>query len=101
MLLDFVFNENDAIPRWLEQTREPIIRKIEAVLRHIGQRFCGLRGHQALVHFEPDRVSLQCVRCGFQSRGWQIGKTSPLVRQRRSSQVKARTTLVRVHGRLA
>jgi hypothetical protein len=53
------------------------------------------------VHFEPDRVSLQCVRCGFQSRGWQIGKTSPLVRQRRSSQVKARTTLVRVHGRLA
>ena len=34
---------------------------------------CGLRGHDALLHFERHRLSLQCVRCGHQTVGWQIG----------------------------
>jgi hypothetical protein len=34
---------------------------------------CGLRGHDAVLHFERHRLSLQCVRCGHETVGWQIG----------------------------
>ena len=34
---------------------------------------CGLGGHMMLRHFEPGRLSLQCVRCGEQTPGWTIG----------------------------
>ena len=34
---------------------------------------CGLRGHDAVLHFERHRLSLQCVRCGHKTVGWQIG----------------------------
>lgn len=100
MLLHFMFNGDDAIRRQVVQTGEPITQKIETILSQIGQRLCGLRGHQTLVHFEPNRMSLQCSRCGFESQGWHIGKSSAFDGHRSSSSVKARA-LVRVHGRLA
>ena len=37
------------------------------------QRFlCGLHGHDALLHFEQGRISLQCTSCGYQTPGWDV-----------------------------
>jgi hypothetical protein len=62
------------------------------------QRFiCGLHGHDALLHFEKGRLSLQCTSCGYETPGWDVrespgrsrteGKARivqmPLVRHRR------------------
>lgn len=31
---------------------------------------CGVGGHMMVRHFEPDRISLECVGCGKQTAGW-------------------------------
>jgi hypothetical protein len=38
----------------------------------IRQFFCGLQGHDALVHFDKTRISLQCVSCGYETPGWDL-----------------------------
>jgi len=35
---------------------------------------CGLGGHMMVLHFEPQRVSLECVGCGKQTPGWRIDR---------------------------
>ena len=39
---------------------------------HVRQFLCGLHGHDALLHFEQGRMSLQCVSCGYESPGWDM-----------------------------
>jgi hypothetical protein len=69
------------------------------VARAVQQFLCGLRGHDALLHFEEGRILLQCSSCGYESPGWEITPAQaqqshvvestprvvrmPLVRQRR------------------
>jgi hypothetical protein len=36
------------------------------------QFVCGLHGHDALLHFERGRISLQCASCGHESPGWEV-----------------------------
>ena len=31
---------------------------------------CGLHGHEAVLHFERNRLSLRCLNCGHQTTGW-------------------------------
>jgi hypothetical protein len=38
----------------------------------IGKTLCGLRGHDLLLHFETNRVCLECSSCGHQTPGWQL-----------------------------
>ena len=33
---------------------------------------CGLHGHDALLHFERERMSLQCTSCGYETPGWDL-----------------------------
>ena len=37
---------------------------------------CGLHGHDALLHFEQERISLQCTSCGYETPGWDLNKAS-------------------------
>jgi hypothetical protein len=46
----------------------------------IGQAFCGLRGHDAMLHFEDNRVLLRCTSCGHESPGWNVGDQRPRLR---------------------
>lgn len=39
--------------------------------------FCAMRGHDLLLHFERRRLSLRCVKCGWDSPGWSIGRSQP------------------------
>jgi len=46
------------------------------VMDWIRQTYCGLHGHDAMLHFEKDRLFLQCVSCGHQTPGWDLNETS-------------------------
>jgi hypothetical protein len=50
------------------------------------QVYCGLHGHDRLLHFEKDRMSLRCASCGHDSPGWELTETlRPVVRARTES----------------
>lgn len=36
------------------------------------QLLCGLHGHDALLHFEQGRISLQCTSCRYETPGWDL-----------------------------
>jgi len=38
----------------------------------VRQFLCGLHGHDALLHFEHGRMSLQCTSCGYETPGWDL-----------------------------
>jgi hypothetical protein len=38
----------------------------------VRQFLCGLHGHDALLHFEQGRISLQCTSCGYETPGWDV-----------------------------
>ncbi len=42
--------------------------------------FCALRGHEDYLHFEKNRVYLQCVACGHESPGWTIDPPRTVLR---------------------
>jgi hypothetical protein len=43
------------------------------------QMLCGLHGHDTLLHFEQDRMSLRCVSCGHETPGWELTEAPPTV----------------------
>ena|SRR5256885_14769753 len=45
------------------------------VLTWLRQLYCALHGHDRLLHFERDRLSLRCASCGHDSPGWEINET--------------------------
>ena len=52
------------------------------MLDRLRQVFCGLHGHDSLLNFEHDRLSLKCVSCGHESPGWSLDEPRPTVRVR-------------------
>lgn len=47
------------------------------ILHAMRRLLCGIVGHQTILHFEHDRLSLQCLTCGYRSRGWRLGPEVP------------------------
>ena len=47
------------------------------VLDRVRQMFCGLHGHDTLLHFEQDRMSLRCVSCHYETPGWELNEAPP------------------------
>ena len=45
-------------------------------LRHT---FCGLHGHDTMLHFQDQRMSLRCVSCGHETPGWSLNEVPPTV----------------------
>ena len=43
------------------------------------QTLCGLHGHDTLLHFEQERMSLRCASCGHQTPGWELNEVPPTV----------------------
>ena len=41
---------------------------------------CAIRGHEDYLHFEKNRVYLQCVACGHESPGWTVEPRKPVLR---------------------
>jgi hypothetical protein len=53
---------------------------LNRVVGRVGQFFCGLRGHDSVLHFESNRVMMRCTSCGYDSPGWEITRRAPRVR---------------------
>ena len=41
--------------------------------------WCGLSGHDNLMHFEKERLYLQCASCGHESPGWELNEAPPKI----------------------
>ncbi len=41
--------------------------------------WCGLRGHDNLMHFEKERLFLECASCGHESAGWALTGAPPKI----------------------
>jgi hypothetical protein len=54
---------------------------------HVRQFLCGLHGHDALLHFEQGRISLQCTSCGYQTPGWDVKRAPARVEARRARRI--------------
>jgi hypothetical protein len=52
---------------------------------HLREAVCGRRGHDMVLHFEPERLSLQCLACGARTQGWTIDVNPVYRRPRRQS----------------
>src|SRR5262245_2828852 len=50
--------------------------------KHMGtfkRLVCAIRGHEEYLHFEKNRVYLECVACGYESPGWTIDNRQPVL----------------------
>jgi len=65
-----------------------ISRAITYVFRLVARGLCGMHGHLILLHFEPNKLSLQCGLCGYESEGWEVGR--PMTARRQIDNLQAR-----------
>jgi hypothetical protein len=75
-----------------EHTSALVIR----VVTRFGQLLCGIRGHDAILHFEGKRVMMRCTSCGHDTPGWEISERGP----RRRFEGDARRHLLKPAPRL-
>jgi hypothetical protein len=47
------------------------------MVTRLGQVVCGLHGHDAVLHFEGNRVMMRCTSCGHDTPGWEISGQGP------------------------
>jgi hypothetical protein len=59
----------------------PMSTATPGALARVGQQlrqfFCGLHGHDSLLHFEQGRMSLLCSSCGYETPGWDVKGAPP------------------------
>jgi hypothetical protein len=65
-----------------------LTRILSVILRQFAQIWCGVQGHLILLHFEPNKLSLQCALCGYESEGWEVGR--PMTARRQVNNPQAR-----------
>ena len=49
------------------------------VMTSLREMFCGLTGHDAMLNFEQERMSLRCASCGHETPGWELNEVPPTV----------------------
>lgn len=60
-----------------ENTRIGEESLLNRAMSRASQIFCGLRGHDSVLHFEGKRVMMRCTSCGHDSPGWEVGGRAP------------------------
>lgn len=61
--------------RAADRPRVPAL--FERAARWLGQRLCGLRGHDAVLHFEGKWMLMRCTSCGHDTPGWSTEGAAP------------------------
>ena len=64
------------------------MRILSALARQLARLWCGLNGHLTMLHFEPNKLSLQCSLCGYETEGWDVGR--PMTARRQANNPQAR-----------
>jgi hypothetical protein len=65
-----------------------VVRLFFTLLRQIARMWCGFQGHQIMLHFEPNKLSLECSLCGYATEGWEVGR--PMTARRQANNPQAR-----------
>ena len=87
MVFDNVFGinsrrrEESATPSW-------VARIFSAIAGQFARLWCGMHGHLIMLHFEPNKLSLQCSLCGYETEGWEVGR--PMTARRQANNPQAR-----------
>ncbi len=87
MVIDNVFGINKSTSG---DTAQPgsIARIVSAVGRQLARIWCAFTGHYVMLHFEPNKLSLQCAHCGYETQGWEVGR--PMTARRQTNNPQAR-----------
>ena len=68
-------------PQELTNTAEVTYERTDGIVARAFGRvtalICGLRGHDAILHFEGRRVMMRCTSCGHDTPGWEITGRGP------------------------
>jgi hypothetical protein len=70
------------------------VRIFSAISRQFARLWCGMHGHLIMLHFEPNKLSLQCSLCGYETEGWDVGR--PMTARREANNPQARPERRRV-----
>jgi hypothetical protein len=55
-----------------------VAARVQLLVSSGRQALCALRGHEMMLQFESNRLSLRCWGCGAESPGWQLDANSGL-----------------------
>ena len=87
MVIDNVFGINSA-RRVYAGTPSAFARFFASIARQLARLWCGMQGHLIMLHFEPNKLSLQCSLCGYETEGWEVGR--PMTARRQANNPQAR-----------
>jgi hypothetical protein len=68
--------------------RNLFVKTFNTLACHFARVLCGMHGHQVMLRFEPNRLSLQCAMCGYATEGWEVGR--PMTARRHANNLQAR-----------
>ena len=88
MVIHHVFSFASTVRRFDGTHRGYLVRMFDRLLLNLSRFWCGLHGHAILMHFEPNRLSLECALCGYKSEGWEVGR--PMTARRQANNPQAR-----------
>ena len=88
MVIHPVFSFTSTVRRVDSGHRGHLVRMFDRLLLKLSRFWCGLHGHAILMHFEPNRLSLECALCGYKSEGWEVGR--PMTARRQANNPQAR-----------
>jgi hypothetical protein len=87
MVIDNVFGIDRA--RRAETTTSNLFARVfSAIARQFARVWCGMHGHLIMLHIEPNKLSLQCSLCGYETEGWEVGR--PMTARRQANNPQAR-----------
>lgn len=69
-------------------TPNVFVRVFAALAQQLARLICGVQGHLIMLHFEPNKLSLECSLCGYASEGWEVGR--PMTARRQANNPQAR-----------
>ena len=87
MVIDNVFGINTA-RRVYAGTPGALAKFFASAARQLARLWCGMQGHLIMLHFEPNKLSLQCSLCGYETEGWEVGR--PMTARRQANNPQAR-----------
>ena len=87
MVIDNVFGLNGT-RRDEAATPHLFVRIVSTIAGQFARIWCGLHGHFIMLHFEPNKLSLQCSLCGYETEGWEVGR--PMTARRQANNPQAR-----------
>jgi hypothetical protein len=55
-------------------------RAFSRLWKRVQYALCSLHGHDPLLHFDHNRMYLQCASCGHETPGWELNDHRPRLR---------------------